>query len=290
MHRLLVATLSAVTLVACGPASSTNDGGTGGGGGSSMGVTSIAFKAKVGTQDFACGQTYTLGNPQTQYQPRDFRLYVHDVKLVAHDGSTAPFALTDDGVWQRAGIALLDFENKAGECANGTTETNVTLRGGAPANDYHQLKFTLGVPFSANHQDATAALPPLNTTAMFWSWMGGYKFLRADGVTTGLPMGHNLHLGSTACVAGSTPNSVERCDNPNRLEVTLDFDPTVDAVVVDLAAVLGDVAIDTNLANSAPGCMSAPTDVDCAPIFANLGLGFGGTAGNPANQKLFKKE
>jgi uncharacterized repeat protein (TIGR04052 family) len=276
----------AVLTVACGPVASTPDAGTHSH--TLADLTTLSFKARVGTQDFACGQTYQVGSPPTQYQPRDFRLYVHDVVLTTEDGRDAPFVLTDDAVFQRAGVALLDFENKASECSNGTLATHTTLEGTAAGGHYHRLSFTLGVPFDQNHQDAAAAQAPLNSTAMFWSWMGGYKFLKVDGVTTGLPTGHNIHVGSTACVAGATPNSVASCSNPNRLRVTLDFDPQSQVVVLDLAALVATANLDTNLAMSAPGCMSAPTDTDCAPIFSKLGLPFGGVAAGP--QAFFKAQ
>ena len=273
-----------VALAACGPASATPDAG------GDVSIT-LPFKAKVGALDFACGQTYTLGTTSTQYQPKDFRLYVHDVSLTDHDGNLLPVTLTDDGTWQGQGVALLDFEDASGLCSNGTAATNTVLKGTVAASEhYHALHFKLGVPFALNHVDATAAQPPRNTTALFWNWMGGYKFLRADGNTTGLPTGHNLHLGSTACVAGSTPNSVDHCDNPNVLQVDLDFDLDSSTVVVDLGALLADSDLDTNMTGSSPGCMSAPTDDDCAPIFKNLGLSFGTMAGDMAQQKLFRVE
>lgn len=275
--------LCCAALTACGPAASTTrDAGAH----VHNDVTKLTFKAKVGTQDFACGQTYQVGMPATQYKPRDFRLYVHDVVLTTQEGTDVPFVLTDDGAFQRAGVAMLDFENKAGECSNGTEVTHTTLDGNAEGGHYHKLSFTLGVPFDQNHQDAAAALAPLNSTAMFWNWMGGYKFLKIDGVTTGLPTGHNLHVGSTACVAGATPNSVASCSNPNRVRVTLDFDPDEQVVVLDLASLFETSNLDTNLAMSAPGCMSTPTDTDCAPVFSKLGLPFGGAAAGA--QAFFK--
>lgn len=282
MNRLITPALFSA-LAACGPMTSTPDGG----GHAHQDVTQLTFKAKVGTADFACGQTYQVGMPATQYKPRDFRLYVHDVVLTTEDGTDVPFTLTDDGTFQRAGVALLDFENKTGECGNGTDVTNTVLKGNAKGGHYKKLSFTLGVPFDQNHQDAAAAQAPLNSTAMFWNWMGGYKFLKVDGVTTGLPMGHNIHVGSTACQMGATPNSVSSCTNPNRLRVTLNgFDPEKNTVALDLAALVEGANLDTNLAMSAPGCMSAPTDTDCTAIFANLGLPFGGAAAG--TQKFFK--
>jgi uncharacterized repeat protein (TIGR04052 family) len=285
MTRPLTA-MALCTLLACGPMPMTPDGG---GGHVHADVTQLTFKAKVGTQDFACGQTYTLGTPSTQYRPRDFRLYVHDVSLRTEEGVDVPFVLSEDGAFQRGGVALLDFENKAGECTNGTEATNTGLKGSAPGAHYTSLSFTIGVPFQQNHQDAAAAQAPLNSTAMFWNWNAGYKFARIDGLTTGLPMGHNLHLGSTGCMAGATPNSITSCANPNRPRITLPFNPEFGrAVVLDLMKLFEGVNLDTNLAMSAPGCMSAPTDTDCAPIFQKLGLPFAGASAG--TQSVFSVE
>jgi uncharacterized repeat protein (TIGR04052 family) len=251
----------------------------------------VRFKAKLGAQDFACGTPVTLGHPATTYRPRDLRLYLSEVKLLKEDGSAVPVTLTDDGTWQGQGVALLDFEDATGDCDNGTSATNTTLRFNAPDAAYSGLAFTLGVPFAQNHQDATAAAPPLNSTALFWTWMLGYKFLRAEGLTTGLPTGHDLHLGSTACVPGPTPNSVDHCDHPNRVAVTLPhFDVKTDTVLVDVGAVLDGSDLDTNAADTASGCQSSQSDADCAPIFHRLGLPFGSEPGDPSAQVLFRKE
>jgi len=252
---------------------------------------SIAFKPMVGSQDFGCGQVYSgLGTSATTYEPKDLRLYVHNVRLLSH-GTEVPVTLTDDGLWQRDGLALLDFENKTGLCTNGTEATNARLVGTAPADHYTGLRFTVGVPFEKNHLDASTAAPPLNVSTLFWSWEGGYKFLRMDGRTRGLPNGHNLHVGSTGCQT-SGPNQVTSCQNANRFEVELaDFDPTQPrGVVLDVAALLASSNLDVNQAQSAPGCMSTSDDGDCAPIFQRLGLGFGGTQANPTAQVFFRKE
>lgn len=242
-------------------------------------ITELPFKAKVGSQDFACGQTFQLGTPATQYKPRDLRLYVHDVTLTTAGGVDERFVL-ETNAFQRNGLALLDFENKAGDCANGTEETHTVLKGSVIDKTFATVSFTLGVPFEENHQDAAAAAAPLNSTAMFWNWNGGYKFLKADGLTTGLPNGHNMHLGSTGCVAGSTPNSVASCANANRVRVTLPFDAKK-KIVLDLAKLFEGVNLDTNVAMTAPGCMSTATDTDCALIFQHLGLPFGAAAAQP---------
>jgi uncharacterized repeat protein (TIGR04052 family) len=251
---------------------------------------SIVFKPMVGSRDFACGQTYTgLGTTATTYEPKDFRLYVHNVRLVSH-GTEVPLTITNDGMWQRDGVALLDFENKTGLCSNGTTATRDRVVGTAPENHYNGLRFTVGVPHEQNHLDVSTAQPPLNISTLFWSWEEGYKFLRMDGRTRGLPNGHALHLGSTGCQT-SGPNQVTFCQNPNRIEVEIaDFDFTSSRVVLDLEALLATSNLDVNQAQTAAGCQSDTIDGDCASVFHRMGLAFGGTQGNPAGQIFIRKE
>jgi uncharacterized repeat protein (TIGR04052 family) len=283
LGRALPLAMAALLATACGndPASPPNGPGN----------LSIVFKPRVGTQDFACGRQYTgLGTASASYEPKDFRLYVHNVRLLSH-GAEVPVTLIDDGAWQKEGLALLDFEDKTGLCSNGTEATNDRLVGTAPAGHYDGLRFTVGVPFEKNHQDASTAGAPLNVSTLFWGWTGGYKFIRLDGRTSGLPNGHNLHLGSTRCET-SGPNQVTSCQNANRAEVEIGgFDPTQgQRVVLDVAALFSGSNLDANQAQSGPGCMSEPGDTDCAPIFQRLGLGFGGTQANPASQLFFRKE
>lgn len=286
MHRPFAVILGSV-LTACSAGQPATDAGH-----VHLPVTSIAFKAMVGARDFACGQTYALGTTNTHYRPQDFRLYVHDVTLVTEGGTAVPFELADDGVWQRREVALLDFEDGTGECSNGTTATHTTLDGFAYGDHYQFLEFTLGVPFALNHQDATRAAPPLNSSAMFWSWQGGYKFLRVDGLTDGLPQGTVFHLGSTGCTPGSLPNSVEACASPNRVRLSVPrFDPeNPDArtVVFDLERLFAGSNLDVNAPATAEGCMSTPGDPECAPLFKRLGLPFDGAPGEPERQSFVR--
>lgn len=267
-----VALSSALVLAACGggnempPPEHTHDA-----------VTEIRFAAKVGAQDFACGSTYTLGTTATKYKPRDLRFYVSNVVLIDEDGLEVPFTLSAND-FQGEGVALIDFEDSSGECANGTTALNTKLVGTAPGGHYKSVAFTLGLPFELNHKDATAAAKPLNSSAMFWSWAMGYKFLKLEGVTTGLPMGHNVHLGSTGCTAGTDPNSITGCSAENRPRITLgDFAAKTSTIVFDAQKLLEGSNLDVNQAG-APGCMSGATDTDCPPIFERLGVPFGGAA------------
>lgn len=181
---------------------------------SAMQTFRVQFSPEVNGQPFACGQSYSgLGTTQSTIEPRDFRMYLSNVKLIKANGESVPLQLTQDDTWQKHSTVLLDFEDKAGACETGTPETNFEIQGQAPAGDYQGIRFELGLPFEMNHQDLTTAASPMNVSSMFWSWRGGYKYLRADMSTTGLPQGFYLHLGSSGCTGSATP-SLLNTDTP----------------------------------------------------------------------------
>ncbi len=250
-------------------------------------AVSIPFTAEIGGKPFSCSETFPgLGSTAATVQAVDFRLFVSEAALVKADGSLQPIALDDDGQWQQGSLALLDFEDGSGGCANGTAGTNTTLRGTVPEGDYTGLALTIGVPFAQNHGDPTVSAAPLNTTAMFWNWQGGYKFLRIDLVPTALAgqtaeagagdgkaKGWFLHLGSTLCDAASKTDAPKACANENRMVVQLDgFDPATNTVVIDPAPVLAEADLTLNAPETSPGCMSFPKDADCLTVMGKLGL------------------
>jgi len=248
---------------------------------------SIRFQAMVGKEKFACGQYYTgIGTTGSRISPRDFRFYVHNVRLVNDAGETVPVQLDQGGKWQLEDTALVDFEDATWGCANGTADINDKLTGTVPPGHYVALRFTVGVPFDKNHTDLTAMPPPLNLTALSWVWNAGRKFARLDFASTGQPRGFAIHLGSTGCTPNQTKITIPtQCSSPNRPEVAIaNFDPEKDVVIADLAALLQDTNVDINQEKTAEGCMSGPEDSDCAGIFKNFGLPFGG---KPADSQTF---
>jgi uncharacterized repeat protein (TIGR04052 family) len=266
-----------------------DQGGSGGAGGGGTADVTISFEGRVGDKVFDCAASYPgLGTAATEVKISDFRLYIHDVRLHKAGGGEVPLELEQDGLWQHETLALLDFENKSGSCANGTTETNTTLRGKAPAGTYEGVSFKLGVPFELNHGDASVAPSPLNLSAMFWSWNGGYKFLRVDSIPAGGDMAFNLHLGSTGCVGED--GDVMSCDRPNVAEIELaGIDPTKATILVDYAAVVAASDISQNAAG-APGCMSGVDDPECSAIFERLGINIADGSLDPKKQALFRVE
>ena len=255
------------------------------------GPVTIRFQAMVGDKKLACGEYYEgIGTTQSRITPHDFRFYVHNIRLIDEKGAAVAIELDQDGKWQLDNLALLDFEDATGACANGTPETNDRVTGMVPDGKYTGLQFSVGVPFNMNHTELTSQPPPLNLTAMAWVWNAGRKFMRLDFASTGVPRGFAIHLGSTGCTPNETKTTVPTdCSEPNRPEVDLaGFDPAHDMAVVDLAALLKDSNVDVNQENTPAGCMSGPEDLDCAPIFVNLGLPFDGKAAR--KQTVFRKQ
>ncbi|HPH26042.1 MAG TPA: metallo-mystery pair system four-Cys motif protein [Pseudomonadota bacterium] len=281
----------------CGPLSACMDGHSHGTGSDNddmqaadLGPTTsntilLNFKPRVGTQPFACNQKFSgvgLGATATA-EFSDFRLYVHDLRLVDTSGTEVPLQLEEDQKWQQKTVALLDFEDKTGACG-GTASVNAQLRGVVPdgSKQWKGIRFKVGVPFAQNHGDAATAASPLNLTSMFWAWQSGYKFLRVEGQTT-TSQSFIVHLGSTGCVKDGS-GQVQSCSSPNRPEIALDgFDPKTQSIAVDVAALISG----TDLGKSME-CMSSPGTADCGPVFASVGLPYGGGAAGV--QKLFRVE
>ncbi|TXD35632.1 metallo-mystery pair system four-Cys motif protein [Lujinxingia vulgaris] len=233
----------------------------------------LNFAAQVGDEAFACGQTYEgLGTTESSFEPFDFRLFISEIELRDTNGQWQPLNLDQDGTWQHESLALLDFEDATGRCQNGTTETRDIVTGTLPEGSYDALRFTIGVPFELNHIDAATAPAPLNQSAMFWNWLGGYKFMRIEGATTGLSTGWQFHLGSTACEPAEGGGATS-CANANRPRIELsDVDFDADTLVFDLARLLASANLDAHQEGTPAGCMSGPTDTDCQPIFSALNL------------------
>jgi uncharacterized repeat protein (TIGR04052 family) len=251
----------------------------------------LRFKGTVGDKQFNCGESYEgIGTTNSKITPTDFRLYVHNIRLLDASGKETPVKLEQDGKWQVDNLALLDFENGSGPCANGTADTHDFIKGTVPAGHYTSVKFSVGVPFERNHADPAKAPSPLNLTQLFWVWNSGYKFARIEMQTTGLPTGWMLHLGSTGCQPGGTAQTLPTsCTFGNRAEITLtNFNVNSDVVITDLKKLLDGANVDVNQPKTARGCMSAQNDSDCAPLFANLGLAFAGKAS--PGQKFFSVE
>ncbi len=267
----------------------------------------IKFEARVGDLPFACGENYSgLGTDGGGATPQDFRFYVHDVRLVDHDGAELAVELVNDGAYQGGGVALLDFEDGSGACTNGTAELHTTLKGLVRAQPRHggeddgagyaELRFRIGMPEAQNHADLLTLPAPLNDTTMSWGWNAGHIFFAAWGMfggATSFPAG--VHVGSTDCMGDATLGKVVSCGKPNRPEINLaNFDPATHTVVVDWGALFADIVVAEPSAacevvdgETRCGCHSFGPGPLCSPLFQTLGLDWSNGAA-VGGQTLFR--
>jgi uncharacterized repeat protein (TIGR04052 family) len=257
------------------------------GGNSSKTITaqsiSIPFAARAGGLDIACDtQLQGLGTSGSQVFMKDFRFYVSGVSLIGSDGKSYPLSL-DESEWQSGELALLDFQDRADNCEGETKSVHTRLTG-TISNEasVRGIRFRVGIPAASNHIDLASARGPLNVASMYWSWQGGYKFMRLDvapegGITR--PSNpdfsatvYNFHLGSTNCSGNPEGGEAVNCKRSNRPEIELgDFDPATDTIVLDYKALVDDLSLISDVKDT-PGCMSETSDTECSVFFNKLGM------------------
>jgi uncharacterized repeat protein (TIGR04052 family) len=87
-----------------------------------------------------------------------------------------------------------------------------------------------------------------------------------------------LHLGSTGCKGDPLTGEITSCASANRISARLaSFDPEKQRVILDLGSLLSETDLNRDW-GGATGCMSAPSDPECGPIFEKLGLNLKETA------------
>lgn len=244
---------------------------------------SIRFQAKVGEKDFDCDQSYeNFGVGAKTIKPRDFRFYVHNIRLVDDQGEEVALDMEDRSSWQSQGVALLDFEDSRGGCeSGGDAATNSVVTGSIPQGNYQGLRFSLGIPSSLNHADPLTLDGPFQSAGMAWNWLVGYKFARIELSTVSsseqeLPTNGLFHLGSKAC---SEENGVYTCARPNRTEVFLpDFQLENGVVIADLGALFAKSDLSSDQVCHSGG-------EACAPLFEQVGVDL--ESGAPTDEQQF---
>ena len=241
--------------------------GDGSGSEETVAGTSFEVEALVNGEAMSCEEVHEeVGLGGDVLRIRDFRLYIHDLVGIDEAGERRELTLVDDGRWQSEAVALLNFSDGSGHCqeAMGDERGVIEVQEEGP---WTGLEFRIGVPRDHNHLDVATAQAPLNTTAMFWSWTTGYKFLRLDA-TIGEDQGFAFHLGSTQCEPaphGETPEC-GRGHRPRVLVASAELEDQ--AIQIDL----GHLLEGSDLSDEGARCMSEADDPGCQPLFERLGL------------------
>jgi cytochrome c peroxidase len=252
----------------------------------------IQFDAQLGGARVACGKPLGLaGTNKRGVTLRDLRFFVHEVRLIGRDGGSVPLALPDDGTWQHRNVALLDFEDKSGDCKNGTPAMNAVVRGTAPPGDYTGVTFQVGVPPELSHGDTGSYRAPLTATSLYWGWLQGFIFFRLDLTMDEAPPSPSgafeVHLGADRC---DRKEGAFVCQRGNLAPVSLAaFNPVKQKVILDLDALLGDLAVADRAGEpNVPGCASGEEDPDCLPVFSAFGLDVASGSPTSTSQRAFR--
>lgn len=244
----------------------------------------LPFSAVIGDAPFSCDGAFAVGTSNAEIQPIDLRFYIYDLAVLS-GGEVVPAALDDDGFQSSAsGIALVDLEDDSGTCETGSPDMHPTVTGTIPADaSVDGVRFTIGVPEEYNHLDAATGPAPLNVPGLWWSWSGGYKFMKIDAIAPQNPE-FFFHFGATTCEGD--PASGFSCAFGN--QATVELDGT--SAVIDLAELYAGVDVNAPLAENdfVPGCMAFAGDPECPAMFAPLGLDFESAEPSGVAQRLFK--
>jgi uncharacterized repeat protein (TIGR04052 family) len=229
----------------------------------------VRFDSRAGDQPFACGKKATLGTQNTLAEVVDMRFYVHDVALIRANGERVALELHQDERYQRENVALLDFVDDTGGCSTGDADIRNVVHGYAPEqSDYTSLAFKVGVPADKNHLDGAHAPAPYNASGLWWSWSGGYKYMRVDLKSDAQPNWY-FHGGAADC--GGTSETGFRCGSLQLANIVLpNYDPQASLVVFDATRFYA--ASDITVGDDTPGCMGFAPDTQCAPLYNTLGV------------------
>lgn len=229
----------------------------------------LRFAAEVDGAPWSCGASFEGGAPATSFEPIDLRLYLHDVVLLGEEELAAPLVV--DAPFQSADVALVDLAGAGGPCDAGSPEIRDVVRLAAPAGAYTGVRFTLGVHPDDNHLNSEDATPPFDQVPMWWGWRYGYKYVKLDVA----PTAHDdwvFHMGASGCDGDEASGYACTADNLAMIELD-GFDPASGTIVVDVGALLSGTDLD-----GTDGCQTGAGDLDCAPLFERLGLGWEGSA------------
>ncbi len=304
MKRSLVLSFTSLLFVACGEDEPAE--------------FSLRFAAMAQGAEVGCGtRVEGLGTRgDAAVDVADLRFYISNIRALDEDGEELELTLEENEFQYSSAeghVALIDLTgNTEGACnasaiafAEGTSRVNDHVHGATLVDKVRTVRFDVGVPqavmrsvIAANTEEGA----PSPLREMYWSWASGYRhFVMNMAVETSQGRGEGyVHVGSRACGTAGQKALTDRaeCGFVNTPTAMLEVEDLSDRVVeLDVAALLAGVDFmapvydpeSFDVIGDGPGveCHSAPSQPDCAAVFASLGVDMeSGFASASANEVL----
>jgi len=235
----------------------------------------LTFSPKYQNKPLNCLSSFNHQGKTWQYSQLQF--FISEIELKSTNGQWQTWPLAENK-YQSNEVALLGEYCQANKVMNQLTPGNwqLSFQQAIDAANVSQLRFTLGVPFSLNHQNPLLQASPLNVPSMFWVWQTGHKFFRLEmkEIRELEPKNNwQFHLGSTGCKAPSPLRAPKKpCENANQTRITLDVKVNSEVqklqnIDVNLAGLFSELIITRE--NS---CQSESYNKSCLALFKNIGL------------------
>lgn len=231
----------------------------------------LSVKVVYGANALTCDNEFIHQNILWQAQSLGF--FMSDFEMREEQSNSWKKIRLSVNNWQTSNTALLWFAANCGakDGFNKSLALNLPLHSEQSFSDIAQIRFSLSVPFEANHANPLTQPSPINLPEMFWSWRLGHKFLRIDmaaidQVTDISPW--FFHLGSTGCTSASSLRAPEtECEQSNRNTYTIDVgENAANFLKLDLKVLLDGVK-----PNEESSCMFKADQVDaCKHLLENL--------------------
>lgn len=176
----------------------------------------LTFDAMFGSSELQLGTKYVTGAGDT-VSFSTLKFYISEVALVDSFGVDHHL----DGIY------MVDFSQSG-------TDGKVTVELEGEAGTYRGVKFSVGVPYSENHKDASTQSSPLGTASgMYWSWNPGYIFHKIEGAvdSVGKSIAISYHVGedarklpvSLASFTGTKTTFVVEAGKTSTFDVLVDY-------------------------------------------------------------------
>ncbi|MDO6565532.1 metallo-mystery pair system four-Cys motif protein [Alteromonas sp. 1_MG-2023] len=219
----------------------------------------------TGIESGACPSMVKVGPTKWQLDYFGFYLTKPEVRI---DGKWQRVSFKQTK-WQTQSTALLKFHSLCSSPDDANNKIILDVSEGL-LKLATNLRFTMGLPFDANHANPLSQASPLNDTSMFLNRQQGHRFLRLDLSQAGANEKQwSYHLGSANCTSASTDTPPEAsCAFTNRVEFILPMTQLDSELTLELSVsnILAQVDI-----LEAPSCeFSSPEAPPCKQLLRNL--------------------